>query len=363
MPLTSRAKWVATGGLTVLALVSLLAAAEGAVRMRQWFKYGHADPLDQLFVVDPKSDLKIPLPRAETRTLRINSLGFRGPEVAPAKPSGRVRLAFLGASTTFCAEASSNETTWPHLVTEALRAAYPDIDYVNAAVPGYGLRSIRRSLHTRVAPLRPDVVVIYEAANELASETRELARTQGLYGESEPGNWLAEHSLLWFLIEKNLRVSRLQREAGSGAARLTFEPADLGHGFAKEMAAVIADAKAIASVVAVPTFSYRIRPEQSPDEQLRGAASALYYMPYMSPELLLRGYGRYNEIIREVARSSGVILIEGALDIPGDDAHFNDTVHFKDAGSRLMAKRVAKALLDSPEFRALIEAQTRLAMS
>jgi lysophospholipase L1-like esterase len=78
-------------------------------------------------------------------------------------------------------------------------------------------------------------------------------------------------------------------------------------------------------------------------------------MPYMTPELLIKSFARYNEIIREVARATGAVLIEGEMEIPGDDTHFNDTVHFKDAGSRVMAARVAKGLLGSPQFQALLK--------
>ncbi|MGH8728537.1 MAG: SGNH/GDSL hydrolase family protein [Burkholderiales bacterium] len=271
------------------------------------------------------------------------------------KPANHLRIAFLGASTTYCAEASSNEATWPHLVTEVLRNSYPNIDYVNAAVPGYGLDSMHGALERRVAPLQPDVIVIYEATNELSSETRELATRQGIYRRYDQTGWLGEHSLLWFLLEKNLKIVQSRREAAENIARLNFEPGELGKSFREGLAALIGDAKRIALVVAVPTFSHQVRAGQTPERKLEAAESALYYMPYMTPELLLAGYARYNEIIREVVRNTGAVSIEGEMEIPGDSVHFNDTVHFKDAGSRAMAARVAKGLLGSPEFQSLLQ--------
>jgi lysophospholipase L1-like esterase len=96
--------------------------------------------------------------------------------------------------------------------------------------------------------------------------------------------------------------------------------------------------------VAVATFSARLRAEQTEEEQLRAAASALYYMPFMTPRGLIGAYARYNPIIREVAQATGALLIEGEFDIPGDALHFADSVHFTDAGSRAMATRVSGAL-------------------
>jgi hypothetical protein len=110
-------------------------------------------------------------------------------------------------------------------------------------------------------------------------------------------------------------------------------------------------------VVALATFSTQLRPEQSNDEKARAAVSALVYMPNMSPDGLLVGYGRYNDIIRSMAREQGVQLIDGENSIPGDGVNFVDTVHFTDAGSRKMAERVFNALIQSPAFERLVAAR------
>ncbi|MGH8728538.1 MAG: hypothetical protein ACREV9_10355 [Burkholderiales bacterium] len=81
MQLTTRGKSVITAGVTLLIVLLLIAIAEGAVRARQWIKYGQAGTLDELFAVDSKLDLKIPIAGARTKTASINSLGFRGPEM------------------------------------------------------------------------------------------------------------------------------------------------------------------------------------------------------------------------------------------------------------------------------------------
>ena len=93
-----------------------------------------------------------------------------------------------------------------------------------------------------------------------------------------------------------------------------------------------------------------IREEQTTEEKLEAAASALYYMPIMTTDSLLEGYARYNEAIRAATVRTGALLVEEEHSIPGDDTHFNDTVHFKDAGRREMAGRVTRALLRSPRF-------------
>ena len=94
---------------------------------------------------------------------------------------------------------------------KALQKERPGVrfDYLNAAVPGYTTEASLRNLLLRVKPLQPDVIVFYEATNDLAVDTLHLARQQGLVaGDAEATSWPARYSMLWFLVEKNLTVRR-----------------------------------------------------------------------------------------------------------------------------------------------------------
>jgi lysophospholipase L1-like esterase len=350
MRLSNRQKAVVTAVLVVLLIGMMLGFAEGTVRFRQWLADGHSGKLSDLFV--QQGDLRTLLPDARTRTISVNSLGFRGPPLTQPKPAGVLRIAFVGGSTTFCAEVSDNTMTWPHLVSEAIQNAYPDrvVDYVNAAVPGYTVKSSLLNYHRRVVPLDPDITVIYHATNDLSWETRNLARQQGIYGERENQrpSWLAEHSQLWHLVVKNLYIRAVQNDASKASERLDFVTSELGSHFRKQLTQLVMQAKQVSEVVALVTFSHQIRAEQTAEQQLKAAASALYYMPFMEPRSLIEAFQRYNQIIAEVASDTGALLISGDEIIPGTSEYFNDTVHFKDAGSRIMARRVSQALLNDP---------------
>jgi lysophospholipase L1-like esterase len=264
------------------------------------------------------------------------------------KPQGTVRIAFLGASTTWCAEVSGNDKVWTHLVAEDLTRAFPgaNVDYVNGGVPGYTAKSSLKNLEFRVAPLQPDIIVIYHATNDMSAELRRLAVEKGVMaqGPVDAPSWMAKQSLLWNLAEKNLRIWLAQRKVEANVGRLDVDAATLGESFRRDLTALVLAARQRAKVVAVATFSAQLRADQTADQQLQAAASALYYMPFMTPKGLLGGYARYNDIIREVARVTGAVLIEGEHDIPGDARHFADSVHFTDAGSRAMATRISRAL-------------------
>lgn len=357
MKLGHRQKVVATTVLIVLMVIVMLALVEGSVRLRQWFTSGYYGQVAEMFEL--QDGLRVLRPNVTTRTISINSLGFRGPPLAQPKPPKTLRIAFVGASTTFSAEASGNNMTWPHLVTEAIQDRYPDVsvDYVNAAVPGYTVKSSLINFRRRVAPLHPDVTVIYHATNDLSWETRSLATKQGIYEKHGEKNsdWLSRYSLLWYLVEKNLRIREAKEDALKTVGRLEFSPSELGEHFRKALTQLVTEAKKTSELVALATFSTQIRPEQTADQQLSAASSALYYMPFMDPQGLIVAFRQYNQIIAEVAGETGAVLIEGETLIPGDTEHFNDSVHFKDAGSRIMARRVSGALLSTPKFKSLVE--------
>ena len=63
------------------------------------------------------------------------------------------------------------------------------------------------------------------------------------------------------------------------------------------------------------------------------AAASAFYMPFLTTKALIEGEGRFNDVLREVGRATGALVIEGEHDIPGDAVHFFDTVHLTDTGT------------------------------
>src|SRR5262249_9196467 len=129
-------------------------------------------------------------------------------------PEGTVRIACVGASTTFCTGVSSNDTAWPKLLQDKLQRKYPGVSWqvINAGVPGHRMADCVKNLRHRVLPLEPDLVIFYEANNQLASDSRKLAIERGLIdpdaGAMSPTvRFLSEASLLFHLCYMNLRIS------------------------------------------------------------------------------------------------------------------------------------------------------------
>jgi lysophospholipase L1-like esterase len=350
----------ATLAITVLVIcLVLLLLAEAGVRVRNKIRHGDFWGIEETYTLDRASGLRIPIPGGRFGPISINSFGFRSPEITEDKPPDRLRIAFLGGSTTYCAEVSSNEMTWPHLVWKALHERWPglDLDYINAGVPGYTTRALLPALEKRVARFKPDIIVIYEATNDLSANSYELARDQGVVAgrpQVDDFNWLTRHSLLALLVWKNLEIMHHQRLATSSSGKVKLDTARLDAEFREDYTNLVEASAKIAKIVVMVTFAPRLRQEQSPEEQTEAAVTSLYYMPYMTIDDLITAFAHYNQVIREVAKTHQTLLVGGEETIPADGEHYTDSVHFTDAGSVVMAHRVATALLSSAALRALV---------
>lgn len=348
--------------ITVLAVIILFAIAEGAIRLRQFVRYGAVGAgIEKLYHYDDAVGLRVPIAGYQSERISIDSRGFRNPEFITPKPPGTIRLAFLGGSTTFSAEVSRDEATWPYLVVEHLRAGYPkkSFDYINAGIPGYTTRQSLKNLALRVATHDPDIIVIYHAWNDLKANSRKAARERRLQfsTEAERLSWLSDYSLLIYLLEKNLFIWNRQRAAGDKNNKLDVPGEVLSNPFRQDLETLVLKAREVADRVVLVTFSIKLRAEQSPEKRIEAAATGLYYLPFMTPEYLIRYFGAYNQVIRKIGEDTESLVVGTENAIPGTAVHFNDTVHLSDAGSALMAKRVARALIDAQIVERLAEAK------
>ena len=168
--------------------------------------------------------------------------------------------------------------------------------------------------------------------------------------------WLAQHSLLVYLVEKNLTVLLQQHPLLGDHAqpKVVIDQARLDDVYRRDLTALVEASKKVADLVVTVTFAPRLRADQSPAELREAAITSLYYMPYMTPEEILQGFQHYNEVMRSVAGEEGTLLVGNEDAIPADAAHYKDSVHFTDAGSTAMARRVTDALLSSPRFLTLV---------
>lgn len=145
----------------------LLLAIEGGLRLFFGLPRGlfYFRPIDNSALYRPNVTIDLvfgPIPYR----VRINSLGFRGPDITREKPAGVTRIIALGDSVTdgFYVE---NENTYPYQLEQDLRTRGVNAEVVNAA---RGNSSIDREIeiYTKFcAMLDPDAVVLLFVSNDI----------------------------------------------------------------------------------------------------------------------------------------------------------------------------------------------------
>jgi hypothetical protein len=163
-----------------LVVACFLGTIELACRIEQWLLYdapvlGMYTYDTALFTTDEYGITG--KPNGAYEKWRLNSLGFRGPEVNIEKRNGTLRIACIGASETFgLYESRDNE--WPRQLERKLKVQGIEAEVINAAIAGMSLSQRTLHLQKRLLRLRPDVIVVMLEYGSYAGLTPERMRAQ-----------------------------------------------------------------------------------------------------------------------------------------------------------------------------------------
>lgn len=94
--------------------------------------------------------------------VKVNSLGFRGPEISFEKPANTLRIVAMGASVAFGWTVTSEES-YPQQLESKLNARVHDqrhYEVLNFGVGGYATRDEVAALEAKALPLKPDLVIV-----------------------------------------------------------------------------------------------------------------------------------------------------------------------------------------------------------
>lgn len=105
-------------------------------------------------------------------TATIDSLGFRGAEIARAKRPREFRVVFLGDSFAY-GDFVNDDDTWPAQLERELRRRCGDVSVVNAGLPGASI-SEERPIFTRTLAMRPDLAVLAFTENDVTDLNGEV---------------------------------------------------------------------------------------------------------------------------------------------------------------------------------------------
>lgn len=122
---------------------------------------------------------------------KLNSLGFRGPDLPFEKPAGVQRIVCLGGSTTF--DGFTDDTTWPARLEARLRARGANVEVINLGVDMAASPMSLINLMFVGLEYHPDLVISYDGVNDtdLAGRRGQAPDYRNVYGDFDDKrrNW------------------------------------------------------------------------------------------------------------------------------------------------------------------------------
>jgi len=266
--------------------------------------------------------------------ISINSLGFRGPELAINKPTNGLRVWCIGGSTTFDIFAPTNEDTWPFRLQAALQAALPDrhVEVVNAGIPGEVLSGSREDFESFYSRVNPDYLVVYHGPNDL----RFAASSQAMPNQ-EPS---VLHSLATFrMISRWIPIQTVRSEWQDHTID-GFQWSRID----RDLRGFLDSAESKGVEVVMATHAHRAH-DDSTGLSARAQVGEGTTLLQMSPEGVIAAFAQYNRLVEQLAEDRGVSYADVRSAVPPDRDYFGDHTHFTPDGSELAAQEIAKAIL------------------
>ncbi len=346
---------VAIAGLT---LVLALGAGEAVMRYRERHRTVAPGTMPTLYYRHARLRHALVRDFSYYGWASVDSFGFRRTIGGGRPGSRRPTVLILGGSTTFDSQVSSDDRAWPARLERLLREGPSSFSgqVINGGVPGYRVVDILVRLETELAGFQPDLLLVYEAHNDLYAALgprapHSFTQRPGRAVTLAPWTaWLEEHSLLYAKLVGRWQAlrSRGRAEARSKASEVVPWDSILdaaAGAFERDVESFVA----VAQARGIPVVLMTVTHVSASDSVLRDAAIAgswTYTVSGTPPSVVLDGYRRFADRLRRIARRRGIPIIDGARSgVTGRQFYAEgDPIHFNDAGADRFAHYVASQL-------------------
>ncbi|MDD5678638.1 MAG: SGNH/GDSL hydrolase family protein [Kiritimatiellae bacterium] len=344
-------------GLMVFSLVMFFLIGETASRywLKHWatkdqyYKYAlYTDIPAQEWELSPHHyQIYYPTPNYRRNGTVHNSLGYRGPEISRVKPPGVFRIALVGGSSTYDTAIPDNNQTFAAKLQYVLRNTYhaKRVEVINAGVPGYNSWESLINLEFRVLDLSPDLVIYYEAVNDVHARfvlpSAYRSDNRGLrQWWATPAIPAWERSCFFRILAREVNRTRqveLEDVSVAPTAVYMFNKAN-------------ADTATLIGVLATnrPVFYERNLENMAAIAKAHhiGIMFATWahcpaWHDYASNAAYTRGIAENNDVIRKVAERNGATLFDFAAEMPTNAVYWSDGRHSNAKGAQKKAELFA----------------------
>jgi peptidoglycan/LPS O-acetylase OafA/YrhL len=295
---------------------------------------------------DPEKELPFVLvPGSSGRmfdtTIRINNLGFRGPDL-PRDKGDAFRIFAVGESQTFGPTLRDGERPWPELLQD-LFDRHADcgrkVEIVNAGTEAYTLADNLERMRRDILPLKPDLILSTHGMNGLLALGLRRVPEPNEPGIRPRASALIGRAVL--TIERAVHDWRSRNSEPPAALAPMTDAALLKSRYADAYRKLIALARAGGADVALADASMAIN-ETSPRE-----VKDFYGAVFKPIDDIIAANAAHNRMVRLLSQEERVPFIDtaDALDGQWDDDLYLDIVHFTEAGNERVAGVIFRQLL------------------
>jgi len=361
-----RAKATLVLSTTFIALVMFLLAGEVAVRYLERHRQSVPGIMPFLFYRHNRLEHALVHNMDYFGWASVNAQGFRGGRPTRLSADSAFRIMTVGGSTTFDSDVTGDDKAWPARLEHYLNATpgSTPVEVINAGVPGYHALDNLIRLQTELYRYHPDVILLYDGHNDLlgALQSQRLHtvadsgdRPGEIMPESTIRHWLARHSLLYAKLAGRVKAIQFRAPASAhgnnSAAKLTTEQWTLAleqgaEQFGHDITSFVVLAQSLGIKVILVENVHVTHPDSVVERDQLVAGEWLRTVPFAPPDVVFRGYQRYNETIRQVALKQAIATLPTTTFGLHGVAQFypTDPIHFSDAGADSMARRTAEWL-------------------
>jgi peptidoglycan/LPS O-acetylase OafA/YrhL/lysophospholipase L1-like esterase len=276
-------------------------------------------------------------------TIRINNLGFRGPDL-PRDKGDAFRIVALGESQTFGPTLRDGEKPWPELLQDLFdqhASCGRKIEVINAGTEAYTLENNLERMRRDILPLKPDLILSTHGMNGFFPFG--LRRVPE---PSEPGVRPRASALIGRAVLTIERVAHDWRDRNSArASAVALAPMSdaelMKSRYADEYRKLITLARDNGADIALADSTMSVN-ESSPRE-----VKDFYGAVFKPIDDIIAANAAHNRMVKLIAHEAGAPLIDMAAGVDGvwDDDLYLDIVHFTEAGNKRVAGLVFQALL------------------
>jgi hypothetical protein len=306
-----------------------------------------------------------------------NSLGFRGPDISPIKPSSTIRIVCMGASETYGLHESPN-MEWPAQLQTIL--GHSRYQVINASVAGITLFRFNSYLRKHVFPLQPDIIIFtinplfYATIQEhppkpdkkvprrqhtdsnfrfvsIPSHFRLFPKLKQVLKQSI-SDYFPETLNNYQIQNLNRQIKELERVHLNGTKPKDSVPESYVISFRHDLEALIKSCNAQGINVILTTYPSLMTSKNIENNPVLFLDLRRFCIEF-SNNGIIDIVNKFNLTVSSLAMEEHLMFVDTNAILPKSTLYFADNVHYTDLGSRMIAERIAKNILSPRQARIL----------